>query len=199
MNPLQKRTILHVLSLLVFLAAASLFLVPVKAPAGQDELVYRLKAGGHILMIRHAIAPGTGDPENFKIGDCATQRNLDDTGRAQARHIGQWLRTRGIVSARIYSSQWCRCLETARLMDLGPVQELAALNSFYERIQDRETNLRALNDFISRQPADGDLIVFVTHFVTIGALTGRHVSSGEGVLIELIGGAPYNVVGEVGF
>ncbi len=74
-------------------------------------------------MVRHAIAPGNGDPPNFNIGDCSTQRNLDDSGRTQARRIGRWLRSNGIKSARIYSSQWCRCLETAKLIDLGSVQE----------------------------------------------------------------------------
>ena len=131
-------------------------------------------------MIRHALAPGTGDPPNFKIGDCSTQRNLNETGRAQARKVGDWLRASGVSSARVYSSQWCRCIETAKLMDLGPVVELPALNSFYERIQDREPNLKALNDFISRQPMDGDLIVLVTHFVTIGAITGEERFVGRG-------------------
>ena len=173
------------LSLSIILAAAILPTGLGSALSGQNELVDRMKAGGHILMIRHAMAPGNGDPSNFRIGDCKTQRNLDDSGRAQARKIGTWLRTRGIESARVYSSQWCRCLETADLIGLGPVHALRALNSFYERIQDREPTLRALNDFISRQPTDGHLIIFVTHFVTVGAMTGKSVSSGEGILLAL--------------
>jgi predicted methyltransferase len=79
------------------------------AMAGGDsdnaEMIERIKAGGHILMIRHALAPGTGDPANFRIGDCSTQRNLDDRGRKQAKAIGNWLRSRGLTSARVYSSQ----------------------------------------------------------------------------------------------
>ena len=110
-----------------------------------------------------------------------------------------WLRTNGIKSARIYSSQWCRCLETANLIDLGPVQELAALNSFYEKTEDREPNLKALNQFISQQPVDGKLIILVTHFVTIGAIAGTSVSSGEGVLLELQKNMPYMVVGRLNF
>jgi hypothetical protein len=82
---------------------------------------------------------------------------------------------------------------------LGPVQELAALNSFFERPQDREPNLRALNDFLSRQPADGELIILVTHFVTISAVTGTGVSSGAGVLLEIHDDAPYTVVGQIDF
>ena len=163
------------------------------------EMVERMKAGGHILMIRHALAPGSGDPANFKIGDCATQRNLDDRGREQARAIGNWLRSNGITSARMYSSQWCRCLETARLIDMGPVVELPALNSFYELVQNREPNLIALNNFMAEQPADGELIIMVTHFVTISAIADRGVSSGEGVLLKLNQSGPYKVVGRLDF
>ena len=186
--------------ILVILLLTLISARPVDAAAvDQSEVIDRLKVGGHILMIRHALAPGNGDPPNFKIGDCATQRNLDDTGRNQARSIGVWLRNNGISSARVYSSQWCRCLETARLLNLGPVQELSALNSFYERTQDREPNLRALNDFISQQPVRGELIIMVTHFVTIAEIAGTGVSSGGGALLALREDAPYTVVGRVDF
>ena len=164
-----------------------------------SEMIDRMKAGGHILMIRHALAPGSGDPANFKIGDCSTQRNLDDRGREQARAIGNWLRSNGITSARMYSSQWCRCLETARLIDLGPVAELPALNSFYELVQNREPNLKALREFIAAQPEDGKLIILVTHFVTISAIADRGVSSGEGVLLEFNQDKLYEVVGQLDF
>ncbi len=164
-----------------------------------SEMINKMKAGGHILMIRHALAPGSGDPVDFKIGDCSTQRNLDDHGRKQARAIGNWLRSNGITSARIYSSQWCRCLETARLIDLGVVNELSALNSFYELVQNREPNLKALNNFIAEQPTDGELIIMVTHFVTIWAIADRGVSSGEGVLLRLNQGGQYEVVGQLDF
>ncbi len=176
-----------------------IFLIAAGASADQTEVIDRLKFGGHILMIRHAMAPGNGDPARFKIGDCSTQRNLDDSGRTQARGIGRWLRANGVKSARIYSSQWCRCLETAKLIDLGSVQELAALNSFYEKVQDREPNLQALNEFISLQPVKGELIILVTHFVTIGAIADTSVSSGEGVLLELHKDKTYTVVGRLNF
>ncbi len=184
----------------VILSLIFLFTMPAAATAtDQSEVIQRLKAGGHILMIRHALAPGNGDPPDFTIGDCATQRNLDATGRDQARSIGVWLRSNGVTSARVYSSQWCRCLDTARLLDLGPVQELAALNSFYERAQDRAPNLRALNDFISQQPVKGELIILVTHFVTIADIAGTGVSSGGGALLALHEDAPYTVVGRLDF
>jgi phosphohistidine phosphatase SixA len=184
----------------VILSLTLLSAIPTAAVAvDQSDVIERLNAGGHILMIRHALAPGSGDPPDFKIGDCATQRNLDDTGRDQARRIGAWLRNSGVTSARVYSSQWCRCLETARLLNLGSVQELSALNSFHERPQDREPNLRALNDFISKQPVKGDLIILVTHFVTIAGIAGTGTPSGGGVLLTLREDVPYSVVGRVDF
>ena len=184
-----------------FLAVGlGLLLLAVTAAAAEpDRLVEQIGAGGHVLMIRHANAPGTGDPDHFRIGDCTTQRNLDDRGRAQARRIGQWLRSRGIASARVYASQWCRCLETAALIDLGPVAELPALNSFYERPQDRQPNLAALRSFLAKQPTDGPPILLVTHFVTISAITGKGVASGEGVVMRLTGTGDAAVLGRLDF
>ena len=168
---------------------------------GNDEkaIVKQLQEGGRILMIRHAIAPGGGDPDDFEIDDCSTQRNLSENGRRQAEQIGQWLRHQGLSEARLYSSQWCRCLETARLLNLGEVIELPALNSFFDRPQDREPNLRALRAFISEQPADGELIIMVTHYVTIAAISGEGVSSGTGVVLQLTGDGEYSVSGRLGF
>ena len=167
--------------------------------SNQAEMIERMQTGGHILMIRHALAPGNGDPVNFRIGDCSTQRNLDDRGRMQARAIGDWLRSKGIAKARVYSSQWCRCLETAELFEVGSVVELPALNSFYELTQNREPILRALKKFIAEQPSDGVLIIMVTHFVTISAIANEAVSSGEGVLLKLNGDAPYENIGRMEF
>jgi len=165
----------------------------------QAEMIERMKTGGHILMIRHALAPGTGDPANFRIGDCSTQRNLDDRGRAQASAIGKLLRSKGITSARVYSSQWCRCRETAELLEMGSVAELPVLNSFYELTQDREPHLKALRKFIAEQPSNGVLVILVTHLVTISAIANEGVSSAEGVLLKLHRDAPYEVIGRLNF
>jgi len=167
--------------------------------ADQGDLIKQMKSGGHILMIRHAYAPGTGDPAHFKIGDCDTQRNLDNRGRVQSRAIGDWLRSKGIKDAKVYSSQWCRCLETATLLDLGSVSELSALNSFYELPQNREPNIKALRSFIANLPTNGELIILVTHFVTILEIAGEGVSSGEGVVLKLKGGDTYDVLGRLSF
>jgi hypothetical protein len=174
-------------------------LVVMNAHANEDDLIKLMKSGGHILMIRHAYAPGSGDPANFKIGDCATQRNLDDRGRSQARAIGDWLRSKGIKDAKIYSSQWCRCLETATLLGLGPVAELPALDSFYGKPQNREPDIKALRSFIATLPADGELIIFVTHYVTILEITGEGVSPGEGVVLKIKEGGAFDVLGSLSF
>ncbi len=169
------------------------------ALADTNRLIELMKSGGHVLMIRHAQAPGSGDPENFAIGDCSTQRNLDDRGRDQARAIGDWLRLRGIKKARMYSSQWCRCLDTANLMNLGPVTPLPALNSFYDRPQDREPNLKELRLFLSKQKSHDELLILVTHFVTISAISGEAVSSGEGVVLRMEEKGAYEFVGTLDF
>ena len=185
---------IHIISILGLMALAVM-----NSHADQGDLVKQMKSGGHILMIRHAYAPGSGDPVHFKIGDCATQRNLDNRGRTQARAIGDWLRSKGIKDANVYSSQWCRCLETAKLLDLGPVSELQALNSFYELPQDREPNIEALRSFIENLSTDGELIIWVTHYVTILDITGEGVSSGEGIVLKLKGGGAYDVIGSLNF
>jgi phosphohistidine phosphatase SixA len=186
-------------SFLLICLSGMILLAMTGGNSDDDKMIERMRAGGHILMIRHALAPGTGDPANFRIGDCSTQRNLDDSGREQARAIGKWLRAKGLTLARVYSSQWCRCLETAELLEMGPVTELPALNSFYELTQNREPNLKALRKFIAEQPSDGTLIILVTHLVTISAIANEGVSSGEGVLLELKNEAPYEVVGRLNF
>ena len=86
----------------------------------------------YVILFRHALAPGTGDPPNFQVDNCSTQRNLSEEGRQQARQIGEVIRNRNIAVTRVLSSQWCRCLETAKLMDVGEVEPLKSLNSFFE-------------------------------------------------------------------
>ncbi|WP_299871420.1 histidine phosphatase family protein [uncultured Cocleimonas sp.] len=158
-------------------------------------LIKAMQGGGHILMIRHAKAPGFGDPANIKIDDCSTQRNLDQQGRQQSEKIGEWLRSNNIEVAEIYSSQWCRCLDTARLLNMGVVKELPALNSFFQMPENREPSLRTLKQFISDQSTNQKLIIMVTHHVTIAAISGQNVASGDGVLLKLNASAPFEFVG----
>ena len=94
------------------------------AAADEAALWQALRSPGHFAIMRHALAPGGGDPDNFQLRDCATQRNLSDDGRDQAKRIGARLRANGVATAKVYSSQWCRCLETARLLGFGEITEL---------------------------------------------------------------------------
>jgi broad specificity phosphatase PhoE len=188
---------LYAAMLMLFLASVCAY---VNADGTDEEtLLTQIRGGGALLMIRHALAPGTGDPDHFQLNDCSTQRNLNDTGRIQARAIGDWLRARGITSANVYSSQWCRCLETAKLLDLGAVTELPALNSFFERPQDREPNLSALRTFIREQADQQQLTILVTHQVTISGITNQWTDSGHGKLIRQGDNGQIELLGQLSF
>ncbi|HSP26889.1 MAG TPA: histidine phosphatase family protein [Saliniramus sp.] len=141
-----------------------------------------LRHGGHVALIRHALAPGTGDPANFALGECSTQRNLSEEGREQARRIGDLFRENGIAQARVFTSAWCRSRETAELLELGPVTALEPLDSFFRNRVEGERRTRALADWIAAQDALSP-IVLVTHQVNITALTGVFPGSGEIVVV----------------
>ena len=142
-----------------------------------------LQSGNHFALLRHAIAPGTGDPPQFMLGQCATQRNLSDEGRDQAVKIGHSFRENGILSARVFSSQWCRCMQTAELLGLGPVAELTTLNSFYQRYERRQSRTQMLLQWLAGQDLERPLVL-VTHQVNITALTGIYPGSGELVIVH---------------
>ena len=111
---------------------------------GLDD--FRKRPIGHILFIRQALAPGFGDPDHFQLRQCDTQRNLDEQGRNQARTLGNLLKNSGIPFDQVYSSQWCRCLETAELLNLGPVIEEPGLNSYFQGIVNQEETLTRLRE-----------------------------------------------------
>ncbi|SEK93594.1 histidine phosphatase family protein [Roseovarius nanhaiticus] len=134
-----------------------------------------------VLLMRHALAPGTGDPENFVLGDCSTQRNLSDAGRAQAQRIGQALRSAGIIPTHVFTSEWCRARETAELLNLGEVSPLPALNSHFAGRGDRAAQTRAVLARLADLP-EGARPILVTHQVNISALTGTFARSGEIVM-----------------
>ena len=143
-----------------------------------------LGRGGHVVLIRHALAPGFGDPATFTLGDCATQRNLSEEGRRQARAIGHALRAQGIPIEGVFSSQWCRCRETAELA-FGAFREHPALNSFFERPELKTAQTRAMKALLDEhRPAAGNLIL-VTHQVNITALTDIVTDPAEMVVAAL--------------
>lgn len=172
------------------------FLVPA-ALAANPIALSELAEPGRVLMLRHATAPGTGDPPNFRLDDCTTQRNLDAAGRAQAATLGRRLVQAGIERAKVYSSQWCRCLETARLLELGPVEPLPALNSFYPQPERREATIARLRAFLAALPTQGPPVVLVTHQFTINAFTEQGTVSGGGSLFELNGTGSPRLLGAI--
>ena len=139
---------------------------------------YAADPKGYVLFMRHALAPGTGDPAHFDINDCQTQRNLSDTGREQARQIGERLKKADLKIAAILTSQWCRCTDTAKELGLGPVTAEPGLNSFYQGIVPKQATLAQLREKLAQIDAEDGITVMVTHFVTIAAITDIGVSSG---------------------
>ena len=143
-----------------------------------------LRTEGAFAVMRHALAPGTGDPAGFRLDDCATQRNLDERGREQARATGAAFRAREIRFDHVLTSQWCRSRETAELMELGPVTEEPALNSFFGNRATEAEQTRAILEIL--EGLDGRAML-VTHQVNVTALTGVYPSSGEIVVARLAG------------
>lgn len=175
---LPRRLVLVALATLPFAATAA-------ARERADALWDALATPGHIALLRHADAPGVGDPAGFRIGDCATQRNLGEQGRAQARRIGDEFRRRGVRVGLVLTSQWCRARDTAQLMSLGTVEDAPeALNSFFGRSGEREAATNALRRRLSSLPRDAGTVMMVTHQVNITALTGVFPRSGDIVVLR---------------
>jgi len=141
------------------------------------------ETGANVMFMRHALAPGYGDPSHFDVNDCATQRNLNATGRVQAKALGKVLKQHQIRFDEIKSSQWCRCQETARLLNVGKVVPFTGLNSFFEEHADREQTLRQLKSYLDALKQD-ELVLLVTHQVVISAVTGVYAPSGGVVLFN---------------
>lgn len=142
-----------------------------------------LRSGSAVALMRHAEAPGTGDPANFSLDDCATQRNLSFLGRQQAAGMGDSFRRNGITRAEVFSSAWCRCRDTAELLALGPVKILPSLNSFFTQPERREPQTEALRAWLGGRAATPPLVL-VTHRVNITALTGVYPTSGEIIVVR---------------
>lgn len=175
---------------LILLAAVTACIALLSGPVVAQDLrqgaaALRLLAEPrHHAILRHAIAPGTGDPPDFTLGDCTTQRNLDARGRDQARAIGTAFRDAGIAVDRVLTSQWCRSAETAELLDLGEVREEAALNSFFADRSTRAAQTAATRALLAALPAQ-ETAVLVSHQVNITALTGVYPRSGEVVILRI--------------
>ena len=168
------------------------------AVAADDEVARLLREGGALIAFRHALAPGTFDPPGFKPGVCSTQRNLNDEGRAQARRIGEWFSARGLKPARLRSSPWCRCLDTASLA-FGTAEPWAALGS--PRGATESTNAQSLTE-LRRALATASVPgrpfeVWVTHMFVLSDLTGTNSASGEGLVLRADGAQGVKVLGRL--
>jgi len=143
-----------------------------------------LRAGGHVALMRHADAPGgVGDPPDFRVEDCATQRNLSAKGRADAEKIGLRLKAEGIAFEKILSSPWCRCIDTAKLLNLGAVETEATFGNVVVLKNQRQTLTTGARALSARSTASGNLLV-VTHGANIHALAGVWLASGEIVVVK---------------
>ena len=165
-----------------------------------EQVAQTLTQRDQILVMRHADAPGYSDPLGFRLGDCSTQRNLGDVGRTQARAIGAWL-AQGLqassVQKQIYSSPWCRCEETARLLQLGPVRSEAVWGSFFERPQEEGRFRQGAKQFLKERFAErlphspNPAMIVVTHQINLTSLIGSWVNVGEMIVLK------FNANGEV--
>jgi phosphohistidine phosphatase SixA len=173
LNPNRRST------LLALAAAGASPLLQATTPEAETHL----REGGCVLLLRHAqTVPGIGDPPEFRLDRCDTQRNLSDAGRTQARHIGTWLRTRQLVPAAVRSSAWCRCVDTAQLA-LGTYQVWPALNSTFGDRLNQPDATATLRTALQKIPT-GQFEVWVTHQVNITGLTREVPSMGEGFVVD---------------
>jgi phosphohistidine phosphatase SixA len=174
----------------------ALLLAPAAARADAAAAWQALREGGVVALTRHALAPGTGDPPGFRLDDCSTQRNLNETGREQARRLGALFRERGVSVDGVWSSAWCRCLETAELLGLGPVTPLPALNSFFETPGQGPAQLRDLAAWLADRRPDG-VLVLVTHQVVVTGATGVFPASGATVIARPRADGTLDVIGQI--
>ena len=160
------------------------------AGAAEAEAWAALRAGRHVALMRHTDAPGSaGDPPGFRLDDCATQRNLSAKGRVDAATIGARLKSEGIAVERILSSPWCRCMDTARLLNLGPVEAEPTFGNVVVLTDQRESLIAGARTVIDQWAGSGIPLV-VTHGANIQALTGILPASGEIVVVRSGSGGP---------
>jgi broad specificity phosphatase PhoE len=166
-------------------------------PAPASEAAWQaLREGGAVALFRHARAPGTGDPQGFRLEDCATQRNLSAEGREQARGIGDQFKAQRVPVVRVLSSRWCRSLDTARLAFGALAEPFPPLDSFFSEREGREAQTRAVRELVEGWRSEG-VLALVTHQVNITALTGIFPAEGEVVVLRPKAGAGFEIVGRI--
>ena len=158
-----------------------------------DDLIQSLKEGGKIIFIRHAYAPGSGDPDNFDVNDCSTQRNLNNEGISQSKLIGEFFVKNKIQIDQVLSSEWCRCKDTAKYA-FKNFKTFNALNSFFSSkfAQNEDKQIKDLKHFIQNWKSEKNLVL-VTHYVVISSMLNMAVGSGEIVIAN----NDYDVIGTI--
>ena len=167
------------------------------ARAAADEALWELmRGGGQVVLMRHAVTtPGVGDPAGFRLDDCATQRNLTDAGRDDARRVGAAFRTRGIPVGRVLSSPWCRCLETAQLA-FGRSETWTPLSNLFDNHAGEAEQMRELREIAGRRPSGGN-VVLVTHGSVVQPLTGIQPAPAELVVLTPDGSGRFRLAGRL--
>ena len=155
--------------------------------AAVANLASPMTDGQHILFMRHADAPGFSDPAGHRLDQCSTQRNLGEFGKKQAERTGQWLSQQGIESAKVFSSPWCRCVDTATLLKKGPVIVDPSLGSFFENMSLANQKTERLRQLVQKslKQFPKTPIIMVSHHVNIEAFTGVVLGSGDMVLVKI--------------
>ena len=171
-----------IISLSLNLLIIFLFTIQLKA---SDQAWNIAKEGNKIILIRHSLAPGGGDPVGFKIDDCKTQRNLNRAGINQSKKIGKLFKQYKVPVDQVLSSQWCRCKDTAKHA-FGDFKEFVALNSTFQSPYDKneDKQLKELYDYVNKWDGTNKNLVLVTHYSIITAVTNAVPSSGEIVITD---------------
>lgn len=154
---------------------------------------FKKNSNDKVVFMRHALAPGYGDPANFNILECKTQRNLNETGIEQSKSIGNIFKNNGIKFTKIFSSFWCRCKDTAFFLNIGNFETHKGLNSFFQGHVDREDTLNELNKLIKNLNQSDGPYMMVTHFVVIQSFTGAALPSGGMAVYDLKTKKVYNL------
>ena len=152
-----------------------------------SELSQKLESTDYVLLMRHTRAPGIGDPANYTLKDCQSQRNLSIDGRKQAVILGNWLRKQNVKQVDVYSSEWCRCKDTAELLNFGPIKIEPSLAPSFDEKHKAKERTKPLETFIAQQvkTKGNKALILVTHHVNIFEFMGENISSGDMVLAKV--------------
>ncbi len=167
---------------IIFILFINFFLI--SNSYSQNNIIEQSRQGKNVIFIRHALAPGNGDPENFNLNQCETQRNLSNDGIVQSKNIGLFFQKNSIPIDKVYSSEWCRCKDTAKYA-FKRFNTLSALNSFYSGkfVKNKDKQIENLKNFIRNWSGKKNLIL-VTHYVVISEMINYAPSSGEIVIVD---------------